>query len=53
MSEAALIVTLVIGSFTVAQDAVITVKALRAVHHHTTRVVYRHVLKPIVKKVTQ
>lgn len=49
MATAALVIALIGSSVTVAQQTVGLVVAIKAVHHHTTRAVYRHVLKPVGK----
>lgn len=51
MTTAVLVITLVTGGFTIAQNISQTVRAIRAVHHHTTRPLYRHVFKPIGKEI--
>jgi len=51
MATAALVIALISSSITVTQQTVGLVAALRAVHNHTTKVVYKRVLRPIGKAV--
>jgi hypothetical protein len=51
MAEAALILGLITMSFTVGQNTATTVKFFESLHHHTTRAMYRHVLKPVGKAI--
>jgi hypothetical protein len=56
MATAALVIALVSGALTAGTQGVALIAAIKAVHHHTTAVVYHHVLKPVghgVKKVAQ
>lgn len=53
MTETMLILSLITTSVTVAQDGAAFVKAIKAMHHHTTRVVYRHVLRPTAKEIAK
>jgi hypothetical protein len=47
MPTAALVISLISASFVAAGQGVTLVQQIENLHHHTTAVVYRHVLKPI------
>ena len=58
MATAALVIALIGSSITVAGQGLdfwrqVVVKPTVAVHHHTTRPLYRHVLRPIGKELTK
>jgi hypothetical protein len=49
MPTAALIIALIGSSFTAATEGVAFIAAVKALNHHTTAVVYHHVLKPAAR----
>lgn len=56
MPTVILIATLFTLAVDSAQDGIAVAKAVKAIHHHSTAVVYHHVLKPVghaVKKTVQ
>lgn len=53
MAVAAMWIALVSSGLTVTQQTVGLVHFIKATHHHTTRPLYRHVLKPIGKELAK
>lgn len=57
MATAALVIALVGSSITVAQNSVVLWRTIKtppvAFHHHVTRPLYRHVLKPAGKEIAK
>ena len=53
MAVAAMWIALVSSGLTVTQETVGLVQVIKAAHHHTTRPLYRHVLRPIGKELTK
>ena len=56
MPTIALVISIASTSFVAGTNAITFLKAVESLHHHTTAVVYHHVLKPfghLAKKVAQ
>lgn len=51
MTTLILVLTLFNTGVETGQNVAVVVHAAKAVHHHFTRPIYRHALKPIVNKV--
>jgi hypothetical protein len=53
MQTAILVLTLATMGISVARDTTSAIKAIKAVHHHTTSVIYHKVLKPVGKELSK
>jgi hypothetical protein len=51
MPTVLLVITLFTASVTATQNTVVLVRTFKALHHHSTKPLYKHVLKPVAKAV--
>ena len=49
MATAALVIGLISGAFLAGTQGVAFITAVKSLHHHTTAVVYKHVVKPTAR----